>query len=256
MSFKSLPAGAKPLRLESAASGVMSFLGPTDAGDLPTIVLNIVASRDDFDLPIDITLPPIALSADGAIPVPVPVAPDAADISNGSQDVASAGLTVEEPGIYQVVISVLKPVSIWEVRVTNPGEEALNFTSTVATNENEARQPWIDLPPSVNFRTAVAGEMTVASVRVGNRGSKKLTVRNLDVVTEIDPHDSTNIDISFSVSETGNADTQFFITSDASNNQSIRLQGNVVPKPTPTPTPFNPGGGGNDVPLKPTELPQ
>lgn len=255
MSFKSLPAGARPLRLESAASGAMSFLQPTDAGALPTIVVNIVASRDGFDAPVDAKPPPIALSADGASHVPVPVAPSAVDISNGSKDVASAGLTVDEPGIYQVVISVFEPVSIWEVRVSNPGEEALNFTSTVATNENEARQPWIDLPPSVNFRTAVADEITTASVRVGNRGSKKLTVRNRDVVTEIDPHDSENIEVAFSVSEAGNADTQFFITSDATNNQSFRLQGNVVPKPTPTP--FRPGGGGGSPgPLKPTQLPQ
>jgi len=255
MSFISLPAGAQPVRLQSAASGVISFLEPTGAGASPIIVLNVVASRDDFGRPNDSPRPRIALIANGALPVTVPQAPSIVTISDGAQDVASASLTVEEPGIYQVVVSLEIPGSVWDVRVTNTGTEALNFTSTVATNENDARQPWIDLPPSVNFRTAFAGETNVAPVHVGNRGSAKLSVRQGAVVTEIDPYHAANIDISFSINDIGDADTPHSVTSNATNNRSIRLQGNVVPKPPPTlnlisitcNTPTDPDGGVDEL---------
>src|SRR5690349_11324671 len=117
MSFKSLPASATPLRLDSAASGFMSFLEPQDVGGSPILIISVAATRDDFGRHNDSPRPPIALVADGANPFTVPEAPSAVTIFKGTEEVASASLTVEEPGIYQVVISVVSPVSIWDVRV-------------------------------------------------------------------------------------------------------------------------------------------
>jgi len=120
--------------------------------------------------------PLIRLKAGGGPAVEVTMFPDATSVHDGQGvHVADAMCDVRGDGVYRVRVFIARPRSAWQLQIANQDTEPRGFTWVVADNDQEAQQPWIDLPASVGFE-ALAGQQVIKGVRVANLGTGPLTI--------------------------------------------------------------------------------
>jgi hypothetical protein len=208
--------------------------------------LSVVASGEACSA-VDSTPPQIRLRADNGLPVRVIKAPDLVDIANDQTvPVASASWDTADTGIFLVVVSIDKPTSLWEVEITNNHSEERKFTWTVANTLEEVRQPWIDMPTSLDLGTvSLEHRPTGGAAAVINRGSKPLTVIDAEVFSggpffeltnftdEIDPHRCGEVDLSLDpLADIPPSDdvyeAEVHVQSDASNGQPAGFRSLLV----------------------------
>jgi streptogramin lyase len=177
MAFRVFPAGAAPLKVpagsQSNPQGFQELAGIVD-GDL-TMFLRLVKLGGGCAPPGGPD-PAIRLSAGGGPAVQVAMFPDAASVHDGQGNfVADALCEPRGDGVYRVRVFIARPGSAWQLQLGNQDAQARGFTWVVADNDQETRQPWIDLPPMVSFE-AVIGQQVTSSVRVANLGTGPLTI--------------------------------------------------------------------------------
>jgi len=269
MVFRAFPDGPDPLRLKSAEPGsFVPFLEMIDP-DTQLMFLRIVAS-DDSCSPTTSAPPRIRLIADDGPKVAVLKAPNSAEVFNDVNDlVGAASWSGEEAGVFLVLITVKRLGSIWQVEITNANSEPRSFTWTVASCDDDARQPWIDLPP-VDFGSVSHPHTATHEVRMINRGSKTLMVTidetlgrvgqfrlssAQDSVIAIAPHECDSFNMTFETTgmfihpQGTSVESSLPVKSNATNNRSVRLMARATQQQTG-------GTGEGGTPIDPTNPPQ
>jgi hypothetical protein len=92
-----------------------------------------------------------------------------------SDPVARAQLFIESEHVYAIRLSITRPGSRWQLRITNQDDGERRFTWVVADNEPESKQPWLNLPQTLNFNGNVSQDVT-QSLDVRNLGTGRLTM--------------------------------------------------------------------------------
>ncbi|WP_157996020.1 Vgb family protein [Thermomonospora amylolytica] len=172
----------------SVAAGKTSPLKPidelvgTDASTgLDTMFIRVVKTGTGC-APTGAPDPGITLQADTGDPVEVPRLPDSASIFNGpggtGAEVANATLQAEPDDIYLIRIFIFTRGSQWKIQLVNHDQTAAHaFTWTVADNDAETRQPWIDAPADFAF-TVESGQTDTRHTRIANLGTGTLTIED------------------------------------------------------------------------------
>jgi hypothetical protein len=146
-------------------------------GAPPAVFLRIVMLGDGCGPP-DAPRPMFTVRAGEGNPVDLPEGravfvrdrPDPA-----SDPVARAQLFIESEHVYAIKLSITRPGSRWQLRITNHDDAERRFTWVVADNEPESKQPWLNLPRTLNFDGNVS-QPVPQSLDVRNLGTGRLTM--------------------------------------------------------------------------------
>ncbi|WP_119730195.1 hypothetical protein [Thermomonospora amylolytica] len=203
----------------SVAAGKTSPLEPIDelvgtdaATGLDTMFIRVVKTGTGC-APTGPPDPGITLQADTGDPVEVPRLPDSASIFNApggtGAEVANATLQAEPDDIYLIRIFIFTRGSQWKIQIVNHDQTAAHaFTWTVADNDPETRQPWIDAPTSLAFDVE-AGQTVTQRAQIANHGTGTLTVQDKEgtqpgpgftltaIPEEIEPNACGNLEVTF-----------------------------------------------------------
>lgn len=180
------PATAPVVVAPGAASAlvpVVELLSPPSGG-LSEMFLTVSCTPEVLGpAPGALAVPTISLSADGAAAVPVTSTNgvDPTEIVTGQ---VYATVYAEGNGVYRVELYKFSVAAIaWSVELTNnePGGGAdAWFTWVVADTEVEARQPWLEVEPVLDWDATLGMVLTGQSVPlaapIGNRGTGTLTI--------------------------------------------------------------------------------
>ncbi|WP_119730193.1 hypothetical protein [Thermomonospora amylolytica] len=166
---------------ESTLKPIDELVGTDAATGLAAMFIRVVKTGTGC-APTGAPDPGIRLQADTGDPVEVPRLPDSASIFNGpggtGAEVANATLQAEPDDIYLIRIFVFTRGSQWKIQVINHDQtSAHTFTWTVADNDPETRQPWIDAPTDLAFDVE-AGQTVTQRAQIANHGTGTLTVQD------------------------------------------------------------------------------
>jgi sugar lactone lactonase YvrE len=102
------------------------------------------------------------------------------DRPGAAAPVATAILTTEADNIYLVEVSLFQTSDDWRIQFVNNDEfGAHSVTWVVADEEPQTRQPWIDVPTTLEF-DAVIGQVTSETISIANLGTGVLEIANTD----------------------------------------------------------------------------
>jgi hypothetical protein len=175
MAFQLFPEDVGPLRLDSEEAGLFEHF--EEAVDENQLMFLCVASTDDSCSGNPSVPPRIRLRANNGFAVPVSKAPNVVSIADDHRDhVASASWSEEQAGVFLVVVSVDRLGCFWEVEIKNDDKSKRIFTWAIANTQEEAHQPFIDMPAEHDFGTLTAAFPQGVGFEVANRGSKALII--------------------------------------------------------------------------------
>ncbi|GGT11715.1 SMP-30/gluconolactonase/LRE family protein [Nonomuraea spiralis] len=155
--------------------------------------------------------PAVRLKADTGDVVEVPISPTPVVLLNGPQGsppAANANMAAEADDVYLVRVTVLRQILKWRLQLVNNDAAARDFVWVVADHNAESRQPWIDLPTTLDFEVDV-GQEARRSLQVVNRGTGTLTMGDGEgfqpgpgfvlsaVPKSIGPNACANLDVTF-----------------------------------------------------------
>lgn len=179
------PAAAPVVVVPGATSppvSVVELMSPP-AGGLSEMFVTVACTPPVLGPVAGVLAPPtVALSADGAPAVPVTSVGgvDPTEVVTGQ---VYATVHAEGDGVYRVELYKFSvPAISWAVELTNNepggGSDAW-FTWVVADAEAEARQPWLEVDPVLDWDTlgtVFTGQHVPYAAPVGNRGTGPLTL--------------------------------------------------------------------------------
>jgi hypothetical protein len=186
MAFDVYPvAPATPLIV--AAGGSSSLIGVTERSGLdPVTAQNLMfiraAKSSDSGVASGAPHPTIRLKAGSGPAVDVETHPVSIFGQAGGADplVATATLSVEPNEVYLVEVEVEESGMSWQIQfVNNDLTRAHGFTWVVADDEEQARQPWIDVPDELGF-SAVPGRVDTQPLPIANLGTGPLEITDSD----------------------------------------------------------------------------
>lgn len=259
MSFSVFPeAFDGPLSIASGQVSAPLGFPETAGGEPPAVYLRIIMLGAGCEPP-DAPRPTFRLRAGEGNPVDLP---DEGMVfirdrpEEASAPVARAQLFIEGEHVYAIRILIDRRGSTWQLRITNNDDAERKFTWVVADNEEESKQPWLNLPQALRFDGEV-GKRVTQSVDVRNLGTGELEIflgglptdskfqldlRPVDIV----PNHCGKLIITFNAPATAGTTAELYTVksndkqatkSDHHNNQ-IRF--------TATTTATDPDGGGTD----------
>jgi len=140
-------------------------------------------------------------------------------------EVANAIMLVEANGVYLVKVFLFATGSTWQIRIDNDDVVARNFTWVVASTDALSRQPWIDLPTTLEY-DVLPGQPVPLNLGVANKGTGPLTINDTvgtsvgsdftltNVPASIPPNNGANLTITFKgQSASGASNTLYTVTS-------------------------------------------
>jgi hypothetical protein len=188
---------------------------------------------------------------------------------DADQPAAIASLThTSSPDLYLVDIEVLQSGRSWNLQIRHSGPaDTHGFTWVVADSKAQTRQPWIDVPASVEWQV-FTGQVQTRSLQVLNRGTGRLEITDGDgaglgdgfVLTAVqprlvDPNSCAQATISFTAPDTPSASASVYLVSSndaraqstVGHNQRVNLKATTRRKPLVEPGDIlivdeNPGG--------------
>ena len=123
--------------------------------------------------------PTLRLQADSGPPVDLRKTPETVSIRGesdpSSAPVATATYLVESRDVYLVRVVLHHEGSRWQLQIANNDGSEREFTWVVADTDQDARQPWLNLPQSLEFQAA-PGQTVNRTIEVANRGTGPLTL--------------------------------------------------------------------------------
>ncbi|HZC00064.1 MAG TPA: hypothetical protein VE844_01465, partial [Gammaproteobacteria bacterium] len=91
-------------------------------------------------------------------------------------EVANAILDVETDDVYRVRVFIFQPDSNWQIQIVNNDPAAAHgFTWVVSDTDAHTRQPWIDIPTTLEF-DVLTGQAATRSLQITNHGTGPLTI--------------------------------------------------------------------------------
>ena len=118
--------------------------------------------------------PSIILKADMGAEVEVPIPETAPILNQLGDEVADAIMSVETGNVYLVRVFIFSAGISWQLRIRNNDGAARDYIWVVASTNAEARQPWLNLPPSLSFDVLTRQSATLV-LRAANNGTGALT---------------------------------------------------------------------------------
>ncbi|GLZ48194.1 hypothetical protein Acsp06_43790 [Actinomycetospora sp. NBRC 106375] len=178
------PDDASPLSV--AAGGSSPFVGFEESVGIDRQMFLRLVVVNDVITTTDDPPPRILLRAGTGLPVAPTTFPVSAAITDAAGSVVASATRIDEgQGIHLVRVELDQLGSSWHVQIGNDGPFTRRYTWVVAATDDDARQPWIDVPPWVRFPDdddldgwVPAGGISDRIVEVANLGSADLVLED------------------------------------------------------------------------------
>ena len=214
-----------PLSVPSLERGVAMTFTEASVGSPPAITLRIARLPADLGFPTDNPPqdPDFLLSVGGSAAV-IPQQPSKLSITdqNGAT-VATANYLPDTFDIFRIVITLLRPGSrTWTLQIHNNDKQSRNFVAVVAANDNDARQPWINVLPTLELTSDGSSSAVLsATIRVQNFGTGSLSMTPIGLTDpfsvappdDIGPNASGTLQIQYDPTKSGSLNQSLTVAS-------------------------------------------